>query len=182
LYTSAGSREIRADCGAVNVVDRLKFTEAASKSRLFCKANKSVIYALGTKKVTINFHKFCITPENFTKFNVDEEYQILSINYDSSSKLSYVSSVEHKRYPFYAVQFHPEKIIYEWTLKENIPHTQEAIQSSQFFANYLVDEAKKSNHTFENVEEENRYLIYNYNPSFTGANGSTFGQVYFFPL
>ncbi|CAG7834539.1 unnamed protein product [Allacma fusca] len=182
LYTASGSQEIRADCGAVNVVDRLKFTEAASKSRLFGNAKKSVISALGTKKVTINFHKYCITPENFTKFNLDQEYQILSINYDSTSKLSYVSSVEHKRYPFYAVQFHPEKVLYEWTTKEKIPHSREAIESSQYFANYLIDEAKKNNHTFESQEEENRNLIYNYIPTFTGANGSTFGQTYFFAL
>jgi len=67
-------------------------------------------------------------------------YTIGSLNYDESTNLVYVSSVESKKYPFYAVQFHPEKNLYEWTRKENIPHSFDAIQSSQYFANFFINQ------------------------------------------
>ena len=92
--------------------------------------------------MTVNFHHFCITQENFTAFHLDEHYNVLSVNYDTSSKLTYISSVESKKYPFYAVQFHPEKNLYEWTLKEKIPHSKEAMETAQYFADFIVGEGK----------------------------------------
>ena len=64
------------------------------------------------------------------------------MNYDRQSGLQYISAVEAKKYPFYAVQFHPEKNIYEWTVKENIPHSIEAMESAQYFANFFVNEGR----------------------------------------
>ena len=47
----------------------------------------------------------------------------LSWNWDRHN-LEYLSSIEAVNYPFVGVQFHPEKNIYEWSVKEpRIPHS-----------------------------------------------------------
>jgi len=71
---------------------------------------------------------------------VDTNYTSLSINYDGSSGVKYISSMEHKTYPFFGVQFHPEKIMYEWTTKEKIPHSPDAVIASQYFATFFVNQ------------------------------------------
>ena len=43
-------------------------------------------------------------------------------------------------YPFYGVQWHPEKNNFEWSLNENIPHSDHATVISQTAANFFVQE------------------------------------------
>ena len=78
------------------------------------------------------------------------------------------------------VQYHPEKIPFEWVVeKEPIPHSFDAVVASQYFANFFVSEARKSEKKLSN---ENDYLIYNYNASFTGKTGGYFTESYFFTV
>lgn len=99
-----------------------------------------MVNALATEPLAVNFHHFCVTPQNFSTFGLDKKYKTLSINYDHSWNVTYISSIEHRRYPFYAVQFHPEKNTYEWTTKEDIPHSPNAIKTAQYFANFFVNQ------------------------------------------
>lgn len=114
------------------------------KSRLFGKARKSVVNALTTRPITVNYHHFCVTPENFTSFGLDQSYKLLSTSYDPEGNVTYVSAVEGIKYPFFAVQFHPEKNIYEWNPKKNIPHSPEAIETAQYFAMFFVDQGEQA--------------------------------------
>lgn len=84
------------------------------------------------------------------------------------------------RYPFYGVQFHPEKSLYEWIRNRNIPHSGNAIRSAQYFASFFVNECRKSDNRFASVDEENQVLIYNFPTKFTGRLNSTFEQSYLF--
>jgi hypothetical protein len=61
------------------------------------------------------------------------------VNNDSQG-LEFVSSFEHKKYPIYGVQFHPEKNAFEWKKTNNNPHTANAILVQQYFANFFVNE------------------------------------------
>jgi len=182
IYMEAGGKQIMADCGAYNVLDRLKWTKETSKSALYGSAPKSIVHSLGSEPLAANFHHFCATPENFTKYGLDKKFKTLSVNYDCDSSLTYISSIEHRHYPFYGVQFHPEKNLFEWSESEKIPHSGDAVRAAQYFANFFVDQTRKNGHRFPSLEEENKALIYNFQPVFTGANGSTFVQKYYFPL
>lgn len=86
----------------------------------------------------------------------------------------------HDRYPFYGVQFHPEKNLYEWIRNRNIPHSENAVKMAQYFARFFVNEARKNGNKFSGVDEENRMLIYNFPVTFTGLVKSAFEQSYLF--
>lgn len=104
----------------------------------------------------------------------------MSTNYDWNG-LEFISTIENRFYPFYGVQFHPEKNIYEWVRNKNISHSQNAIAAAQYFAEFFVNEARKSKNHFENSKTEDMYVIYNFDATFTGAVGSAFEQAYMFP-
>ena len=104
----------------------------------------------------------------------------MSVNNDWNG-LEFISTIEHRRYPFYGVQFHPEKNLFEWVRNKNISHTAHAIKASQYFADFFVNEARKNDNHFEDSKAEDLYVIYNYPPEFTGAKGSSFEQSYLFP-
>jgi len=104
----------------------------------------------------------------------------MSVN-DDWNGLTFISSIEHKQYPFYGVQFHPEKTLYEWVRNKNISHTTHATAAAQYFAEFFVAETRKNGHHFADAKTEDGYVIYNYPSIFTGAVGSAFEQSYMFP-
>lgn len=83
-------------------------------------------------------------------------------------------------YPFYGVQFHPEKNLYEWKRNSNIPHTANAIKAAQYFSNFFVTESRKNSNRFPGAAEEDRALIYKFPVTFTGHVVKTYQQCYLF--
>lgn len=93
----------------------------------------------------------------------------------------FTHSISLHRYPFYGVQFHPEKNIYEWIENRNISHTSNAIRANQYFATFFVDQARRNFNRFPGgVNEENTVLIYNYPTNFTSLVKSAYTQCYLF--
>ncbi|OQR78389.1 gamma-glutamyl hydrolase-like [Tropilaelaps mercedesae] len=135
---------------------------------------------LTNMNTTVNFHEWCLTPENFTERGVNRMYNSLAEGKDNKD-LRFIAAIEAKAFPFYGVQFHPEKTLFEWTIKqscENIPHTSEATRVSQYFAEFFVNEARKSKHRMSE-DQFSREAIYNNAPQYT-QNQSVFTQIYFF--
>lgn len=124
--------------------------------------------------------KFTINLQNLTDFNLDNEWRVMSVNSDWNG-LEFISTIEHRHYPFYGVQFHPEKNLYEWVRNKNISHSTHAIAAAQFFAGFFVSEARKNDNHFSDTKTTDQFLIYNFPPEFTGAKGSSFEQSYLFP-
>lgn len=149
-------------------------------THMFKDAPENVIKILSSEEVTSNFHQFCVTEKNMTDYGLDKEWTVISLNKDWNG-FEFISSIEHKKYPFYGIQFHPEKNLFEWVRNKNISHTTNAVLASQYFANFFVDESRKSSHHFKNSKDEDNYVIYNFDPTFTGKKGSAFEQSYMFP-
>ena len=117
---------------------------------------------------------------------INGHFLMLSTNTYGSHQ--FVSTIEHKKYPFYGSAWHPEKNQFEFVVNEhkgNISHDWNAIQVGQYFGNFLVNEARRNTHHFKNKLDESNHLIYNYNGyrHYTGkeANAS-FEEEYRFPL
>lgn len=158
-----------ARCDSQDQALPLDFLEGWEKSNLFKQASSDILDNLTNLNVTVNFHSWCLTMENFTKFEMEKFWTPLSVNNDEDG-LQFISSFEAKNYPFYGVQFHPEKNNFEWTSTyHQIPHSREAVLVSNYFADVFVSQARQSKHAFNSRSEEEAELIYNYAPIFTGA-------------
>ena len=76
-----------------------------------------------------------------------------------------------KMYPFYGVQWHPEKVTHEFIPGLNVPRRSEAMKLSSYMAMFFINEAKKSRHIFSSSDVKEKYLINNYTPLYTGEQG-----------
>ena len=66
---------------------------------------------LQNSNTSFNVHHFGIDLDNWKKFNIGNFYKIVSLSIDDE-KNYVVSAMEGIQYPFYEVQFHPEKPTY----------------------------------------------------------------------
>ncbi|TVU20581.1 hypothetical protein EJB05_36795, partial [Eragrostis curvula] len=104
-------------------------------------------------------------------------FKILTTSPDENGKV-YVSTVEAYKYPITCTQWHPEKAIFEWR-KPMIPHSEDAVQVTQHFANHFISQARKSpNRPPADKVLDN--LIYNYRSTFSGKTSKSFEEVYIF--
>ncbi|ESO84108.1 hypothetical protein LOTGIDRAFT_229608 [Lottia gigantea] len=152
----------------------------AGKSRLFGPLPSRIYDFLTQKPVTYNNHHYSMTTKTFhnTK-SLYSFYNVLSTNTDREG-IEFVSTFEAKDYPFYGVQWHPEKNNFVWNPKLNIDHDESAVEVSQYMSNFLVAEARKSNHKFQNSTSEIQAMIDNYKRSY--HTDGTFEVIYYFNL
>jgi gamma-glutamyl hydrolase len=185
------------DCNAEDRAWKLNFTNDPRQTRLFANADENIINTLKTEDVTPNYHMKCITPKNFTDSKLINDFTVISTNRDDNG-LEFISTYEHKSRPIYALQWHPEKIPFEFSVisksqkpnkpQEKIPHYYNAVLIAQYMANFFVNETRKNNHSFGGIKEENKFIIYNYELKFTWKNkegteedkGEYFSQMYEF--
>ncbi|EHB09195.1 Gamma-glutamyl hydrolase, partial [Heterocephalus glaber] len=156
----------------------LSFTKGASKSRMFHNFPPDLLQSLAVEPLTANFHKWSLSIKNFTmNKNLKKFFNVLTTNTDG--KIEFISSMEGYKYPVYAVQWHPEKAPYEWPNLKGISHAPNAVKTAFYLADFFVSEARKNNHHFESQSEEEKSLIYQHSPIYTG-NVSLFEQCYMF--
>ncbi|KAJ0023473.1 hypothetical protein NQD34_003372 [Periophthalmus magnuspinnatus] len=156
----------------------LSFTPVAQTSRLFRHFPKGLLHTLSQENITGNFHSWSLSMLNYSRnANLKRFYKVLSTNTDG--KLEFISTMEAYRYPFYAVQWHPEKSPFEWINKPGMAHSASAVQTSFYTASFFVSEARKNQHRFSSKDEEEKALIYNYTPYFKSSD-FYFVQNYYF--
>ena len=87
-----------------------------------------------------------------------------------------------KTLPFYGVQFHPEKTMFEWSEAVQIPHSSRSIRLSQYIANIFLDEVRKNTrHAFDSRTDERAHIISSESPVYMGYiinSHSPFAQIY----
>merc|ERR1711962_1822433 len=164
----------------------LQMTKDAPQSRLFRDIPSNVESILSENKVTYNAHYNCVSVDSYHKSHeLQSFFSVLSTNQDSNGKV-FISTMEGRRYPFYAVQWHPEMNSFEFNrnntegLGTNINHSYQAILTSQYTANFFVNEARKNSHKFPDSVTEDKHLIYNYSPIRTTKYGQFDEQMYVF--
>ncbi|XP_044765977.1 gamma-glutamyl hydrolase-like [Coccinella septempunctata] len=177
-FASAGGKDIRIGCDAMKVSLPLEFDPNYSESRVFKDTPKEILSDLRDKNVTYNYHKYCLTDEVLNDNNLTDIWRIVTRNDDIHGK-KFISIMEHKKYPFYGFQFHPEKSKFEFQERLMIPHDLYNRRVSQFFADFTVGECSKNNNTFPDRNIEHRSLIYNFNVVLGPINCS-YLQLYLF--
>eukprot|EP01133_Synstelium_polycarpum_P006993 gene6993-8123_t len=87
----------------------LNFTDKARESRFFQHAGKKIMSALATKPITMNNHKYGVSPTTFKSTPaLNSFFDALSWNNDRVGN-TFLSTMEAKKYPIYGTQWHPEK-------------------------------------------------------------------------
>ncbi|XP_066250339.1 gamma-glutamyl hydrolase A-like isoform X2 [Euwallacea similis] len=174
-----GDRDIRVGCQLVNVAKALDFTEDYKSSRLYGNASNEVISILERENSTYNLHRFCLTKQVLEDNNLLDFWRISSTNKDING-FKFISSMEHKDYPIYGIQFHPEKNSFEFKKDSDFPHSFNSIKVAQYFANFFVNECRKNENGFPNDALEAKELIFNFSPKYTGINNTYYEQLYVF--
>lgn len=129
----------------------LNFLDQKS-TKMFYDFSDELILALETEPITYNIHYFGIHLSDFnSNKNLSSHYRVLSTNIDDSG-VEYVSATEHVEFPFYTVQFHPERNLFLYDMP-NTPHSQHARELATKLADRLVSEAKMSMNNFEDYNE-----------------------------
>lgn len=183
------------DFDAWNLTLPLLFTETASTSRLFQGMNPSLLSAASHGNLTLNNHHKGVSPTHLAATPaLSSFFDVLSTNYDRTG-LPFVSTVEGKGgMPFYGVQFHPEKAMFEWGVEgggeegwkeggkevvwpyEAINHSPAAQALSRYLAEFFIGEARKNGHVFPE-ERGGEVLSWAYPVVYSGPE---FVQSYFF--
>uniref|UniRef100_A0A6B2LAP1 folate gamma-glutamyl hydrolase n=1 Tax=Arcella intermedia TaxID=1963864 RepID=A0A6B2LAP1_9EUKA len=180
LITSRGNGKILTHFDAENISLPLQFYPNFKNSKLFGPAGDDILDIMGNQNVTMNNHQYGVSPAVFSSDPyLSTFYDVLSWNTDPENR-PFVSTIEAKDYPFYGLQWHAEKPIFEWSPTEAMNHSPDSIKANQYIANFYVNEARKSTHKFSTLQTEQAALIYNYPKTYTG-HISSFEETYFFP-
>ncbi|XP_044134979.1 gamma-glutamyl hydrolase-like [Bufo gargarizans] len=179
LTALTSGKNLLCKTSAENISLPLFLTDDVSSSKMFRHAPLELLHAVSEENITANFHHFGITPKTFlANEKLATFYRILSTNQDQDD-VEFISTMEARDYPIYAVQWHPEVNRFQWRSDLAFPHSVNAIWISQYLANFFVDEARKNANRFSNPKEEELALIYNWPVTYT-ANISGYEQAYFF--
>jgi len=158
----------------------LDFEPDFYQSRIFKSAPQRIIDILSKDPVTMNNHNYGVDKTIYAANPLlPKFFDILSTNKDKKGK-EFISTVEGKTAPIYALQWHPEKNPFEWDPEEVTRHSEVAVEATQYMANFFVSEARKSEHKFASSQDLSAALIYNYPATYTAHIIADFDQCYVF--
>lgn len=180
------------DCSSKDVSLPMEFK---SRGRLFAPSNlldstpafdysQAIMDVLSTKNLTYNHHSKCLTAASLERApQLKEFYKPLAYSRDKLGK-EFIAIFEANQFPFYGVQFHPEKPSFEFIVKrgqKSIVHSRDAIAVSRYFGDFFVRSAQLSNHRAADTEELKLELIYAHSPMYTALKRDMYEQRYLFP-
>ena len=146
-------------------------TLLTNTSRMFSHFPPNDILIMATQPKIFNYHKYYIDENVFRANNhLQSQFNIVALSQCPHASQTYVSAIESKKYPFYAVQGHPEKSNYHFSANYNIVHDMFATRIAFNLANFFVEETRKNNHKFKDYEHECQAVVYNNNKLYFGPN------------
>ena len=138
--------------------------------RIFKGAPANMTRWLAEEALTFNYHSGGVTPASFAAHgSLGVDFRVTSTSVDRQGT-AFVSTMEGRNAsrPFYGVQWHPEKVLFERGARgtdgapyEAINHGAHAVEVSRWVANFFVREARKSAHAFADAGAAMAASIYN---------------------
>ena len=104
-------------------------------------------------------------------------FTVTSTSHDCMTDATFVSSIESPDYPFYGIQFHPEKQIYQWNDDEGYNHYWDSIWLNRYLADTFVKETRRNSNTFGDYATTQKEIIEN---SDFFVTDTYYGDVYMF--
>jgi len=100
-------------CNSYDQALPLELVDGWEFSTLLGQADSEIISDLTSMPVTANFHHWCLTPENFTRFELDKFWNILSTNEDSDG-VEFISTIEVTKSCFFSDFFLGSRLPLLW--------------------------------------------------------------------
>ncbi|KAI8471106.1 MAG: hypothetical protein J3K34DRAFT_244588 [Monoraphidium minutum] len=181
----SGNYSLLSDMDAEDAAAPLLYTDVAEDSHFFKSLPEVVVRNLQNTPIAMENHMHGVVMPSYEENpRFKEFFKVLSLSLDRKG-LPYISTMEARKYPITATQWHPEKNQFEWPKLLHIPHSPEAVVMGQEVANFFVREARRNKHAARDELEEDGMLIYQYAPTFTGRHESgqeeqDFEQTYIF--
>ncbi|XP_059139703.1 gamma-glutamyl hydrolase A-like isoform X2 [Physella acuta] len=144
-----------------NLTLPLIFQKDFKNSRLFTNMPDELIKILASQSITQNNHQFSLLLADYFKLSELHNFYRLMSTSIGRDKQEFVSTFEAYKYPFYGVQWHPEKNIFIWANNQVIDHSFDAVKITQYFADFFVNEARKSSHVYDSSDAEAHAVIEN---------------------
>ena len=131
------------------------------ESRLFSGMAENSYSIYSSNNVVTNMHNWGIYLADYlyNRTELLSFYKMITYEKDTNNRMI-VTAIEAYNYPIYAVQFHPEKILYEFSYADGvIPKTSDARQLAEDIVFNFVDETRKNQHYFGTEAEQLGFLI-----------------------
>jgi hypothetical protein len=117
-------------------------------------ARLTQIHPIKSKPKTVTLETWRATPA------LPQFFRLISDSSDRGN-VPFASTIEARRYPIFATQWHPERSLFEWGPTEDINHSSTAVRIVQLVADALVRNSRLSRHRFPSPEAEAAASIYN---------------------
>ncbi|XP_032591745.1 gamma-glutamyl hydrolase isoform X2 [Drosophila grimshawi] len=192
LINAAKTNEVRTECGRFFKALPLHWSTDSIEGNSTMLADLSPELAEQMQKIPFacHQHRYCIEVENLHRYALHKDWRILATRESATESPSeptkrFITLIEHRRFPIFGSQFHPERAAHELGLLENdncsAAHTRLGIQLAQYYAEFFVEACRRNTNRFSSNEEKLRYLIFNWQPVFSGLKHSNCMQCYIFP-
>eukprot|EP00924_Labyrinthula_sp_SR-Ha-C_P011035 maker-scaffold_33-snap-gene-3.74-mRNA-1 protein AED:0.30 eAED:0.30 QI:66/0.5/0.66/1/1/1/3/68/315 len=160
--------DVLTDYNASGINLNLTFLEDPAKTELFRNVGSDALELLQTEPLTYNAHEKGVQLSSFSTSLV--EFIPLALSYDSNGK-EFVAAMESKNNNVLAIQFHPEKSIFEWSSKVRANHNKAIVETGWNIAMNFVNKARLNMNKFESAEKLGKIKIqgsmhWNYDPEF----------------
>ena len=136
---------------AHDIAQNVNFTHS---SHIYENFPKDLMMKMMTDKIVYDNHIFGLTVDTFESSTVlMDAFKIVATAVDRKN-VQFVETIEHKDYPIFAHQYHPEKNVFIWSPEVDVPHSADAIKVTQLYADFLIKESKKNTNQFPTWEDE----------------------------
>jgi gamma-glutamyl hydrolase len=97
-----------------------------------------------TEEMTLNSHSYGVDPAKYlTDKGLASMYKLTSISYEPEEPFRpFAATVEGRKYPFMATQFHPEKTTAMFNDNEGVNHSWLSINMNRYFADKFMTMAR----------------------------------------
>lgn len=156
----------------------LDFTSYQPESTMFglrAEYPEDIVGILQNQNSTLNWHSCGINPAD-ANANFSSVFNIISTNTDING-LPFISSYESQVYNFFATQFHPERILYEFS-DDTIGHTPDDIRVSTYLSMFISSRLRLNNHSYPTAVDANNAAVENF-PIFNLGWGSELYWIHF---
>uniref|UniRef100_A0A7S3HY45 Glutamine amidotransferase domain-containing protein n=1 Tax=Favella ehrenbergii TaxID=182087 RepID=A0A7S3HY45_9SPIT len=111
--------------------------------------------------MTYNSHQYGLALDTFkSDEGLGKMFTPTSTSTNPDSGDTFVASMESKYYPFYATQFHPEKVLTQYN-SDAIDHSWESTMDNRYLADRFIELARMNENTCGTFEECQDLIIDN---------------------